>query len=249
VSAHQRGWARLYARTHGLCERLPLRGGRAAASGDARCPPSHGRVVRFGGFKTVFHLAYDRMRFTSEDPLSTHTRGGTRLARILSALLLVLASGIVGCEIAGPRPDAKPANKDPYLLLRLSERKVYVMDGNTEQPLEGGYPVAIGQPRWPTPTGHYQVTEMVENPDFLVFDFNNPKARDRGRVPPGPNSPLGLRWIAFGEAYGWALGFHGTTKTQFLGQAVSHGCVRMANPDIVKVYDKIKVGTPVIVEQ
>jgi hypothetical protein len=248
VSAHQRGWARLYARTLGLCERLPLRGGRAAASGDARCPPSHGRVVRFGGFKTVFHLAYDRMRFTSEDPLSTHTRRGTRLVRILSALLLVLASGIVGCEIAGPRPDAKPANKDPYLLLRLSERKVYVMDGNTEQPLEG-YPVAIGQPRWPTPTGHYQVTEMVENPDFLVFDFNNPKARDRGRVPPGPNSPLGLRWIAFGEAYGWALGFHGTTKTQFLGQAVSHGCVRMANPDIVKVYDKIKVGTPVVVEQ
>jgi len=122
------------------------------------------------------------------------------------------------------------------------------VDGNTDQPIEG-YPVAIGQPRWPTPVGHYQVTEMVVNPDFIVFDFNNPNGRDRGHIPSGPNGPLGQRWIAFGQAYGWALGFHGTAKTQFLGQAVSHGCVRMANPDIVKVYDRVKVGTPVIVEQ
>jgi len=204
--------------------------------------------VRFECLKAVFDLAYDSMLFAPEDSThSTRTRRGAMLAPILSAVLVVLASGLVGCELAGPRPETKPVNKEPYLLLRLSERKVYVMDPNTAQPIEG-YPVAIGQPRWPTPTGHFQVSEMVENPDFLVFDFNNPNARNRGRVPPGPNSPLGLRWIAFSEAYGWAVGFHGTAKTQFLGQAVSHGCVRMANPDVVKMYDKIKVGTPVVVE-
>jgi hypothetical protein len=246
VSAHHGGWARLYATTIGLCERSALRGERGASAAHDACCYTR-RVVRFGSFKTLFDLAYTGMRYSFQAPLSTLT-GGNRFARVLPALLLMLVSGIVGCDMAGPRPDAKPANKDPYLKLRLSERKVYLVDGNTDQPIEG-YPVAIGQPRWPTPTGHYQVTEMVENPDFVVFDFNNPKGRDRGRIPPGPNGPLGMRWIAFGEAYGWALGFHGTTKTQFLGQAVSHGCVRMANPDIVKVYDKIKVGTPVIVEQ
>jgi lipoprotein-anchoring transpeptidase ErfK/SrfK len=187
------------------------------------------------------------MLYTSEAPLPTGTNRGIRLARMLPALL-VLVSGIVGCDMAGPRPEATPVTRDPYLKLRLGERKVYLMDGNTDQPIEG-YPVAIGQPRWPTPTGHYQVTEMMVNPDFVVFDFNNPNGKDRGRIPPGPNGPLGQRWIAFGQAYGWALGFHGTAKIQFLGQAVSHGCVRMANPDIVKVYDRVKVGTPVIVEQ
>jgi L,D-transpeptidase catalytic domain len=238
VSAHQRVRG-LYVRTIVRCERLPLRGERGA-SGDTRA------LCDFGSFKTVFDLAYNRMRYRSQGLLSTLTCG-TRFARLLPAVL-ILVSGIVGCDMAGPRLDAKPANKEPYLKLRLSERKVYLIDGNTDQPIEG-YPVAIGQPRWPTPTGHYQVTEMVENPDFIVFDFNNPNKRDRGHIPPGPNGPLGQRWIAFGEAYGWALGFHGTAKTQFLGQAVSHGCVRMANPDIVKVYDRIKLGTPVIVEQ
>jgi lipoprotein-anchoring transpeptidase ErfK/SrfK len=43
------------------------------------------------------------------------------------------------------------------------------------------------------------------------------------------------------------VGFHGTAKEQALGHAVSHGCVRMRNDDVVKVYEKVKLGTPVIV--
>ena len=120
-------------------------------------------------------------------------------------------------------------------MLRLNERRLYVVENDVKQPPEG-YPVAIGRPKWPTPTGRFQINEMVENPDFLAFDFNNPKKPDRGRVPPGPNNPLGLRWIGFASAHGWQVGFHGTAKTSVLGQAVSHGCVRMSNPDIVEVY-------------
>ena len=81
-----------------------------------------------------------------------------------------------------------------------------------------------------------------------MFDFNNTKARDHGRVPPGPNNPLGLRWIGFASAHGWQVGFHGTAKTSVLGQAVSHGCVRMSNPDIVEVYNRVRIGTEVVVE-
>jgi len=147
----------------------------------------------------------------------------------------------------GPSPAQPPASKEPYLLLRLSERKLYVKDDSVLPPTEG-FPVAIGRTQWPTPTGKFQVNEMVENPDFVVFDFNNTNSRDRGRIPPGINNPLGLRWIGFAYDHGWAIGFHGTTKTDVLGQAVSHGCVRMANPDIVKVYARIKLGTPVVVE-
>ncbi len=148
----------------------------------------------------------------------------------------------------GPSPAAAPVSKEPYLLLKLSERKVYVVDDPARQPA-GGFPVAIGRPQYPTPTGKFQVNEMIVNPDFVVFDFNNPgKSRDRGRIPPGINNPLGLRWIGFAFDHGWAIGFHGTAKTEVLGQAVSHGCVRMSNPDIVTMYDRIKLGTTVVVE-
>ena len=189
------------------------------------------------------------MRATSErSPLSTHPHGDPCRRHTLSALSLALvASGIVGCATVGLRPASTAASKEPYLVLRLGERRLYLKDDDVVPPHEG-FPVAIGKPQYPTPTGRFQVVEMVKDPDFLVFDFNNPSGRDRGRIPPGPRNPLGQRWIAFAEAHGWAVGFHGTSKTELLGQAVSHGCVRMANPDIVRVYDRIKVGTPVVVE-
>jgi len=173
-------------------------------------------------------------------------------AIVVGAVLLVSA---VGCGLFGhlqPRPPPAPSPQptptpEAYLLLRLNERRVYVVENEVKQPPEG-YLVAIGQPKWPTPTGRFQVAEMIENPDFLVFDFNNPKSRDRGHVPPGPNNPLGLRWIGFAVAHGWQVGFHGTAKTSVLGQAVSHGCVRMSNSDIVELYKHVKLGTDVVVE-
>jgi L,D-transpeptidase ErfK/SrfK len=225
-----RSAALLYAKSSAFCEQ-PLDGReRQAAS------------------KTISILVKGRMRSAPERSLlSTRPRRGAWHGRTLPALMLALASAIAGCATSGPRPAATVASKEPYLLLRLSERRLYVKDDDVVPPHEG-FPVAIGKPQYPTPTGRFQVVELVKDPDFLVFDFSNPSRRDRGRIPPGPNNPLGLRWIAFTEAHGWAVGFHGTKGTHVLGQAVSHGCVRMSNPDIVRVYDRIKLGTPVIVE-
>src|SRR5215468_8947667 len=132
------------------------------------------------------------MRSAPEGSLpSMHVCRGASLGRALPALVMALASGLAGCAMTGPSPSAAPAPKEPYLLLKLNERRLYVKDDSV-LPSTQGFPVAIGRPQWPTPTGHFQVLEMVENPDFLVFDFNNTKARDRGRIPPGINNPLGL---------------------------------------------------------
>ena len=188
-------------------------------------------------------LAYDRMPFDSPGPRA-HGQRRVSAARGLVALLLAF---VAGCGVAAPRPEPKSASKEPYLLLRLNERRLYVMYNGVKQPPQG-YPVAIGRPQFPTPTGRFQVNELVKNPDFLAFDFNNPKGGDRGRVPPGPHNPLGLRWIGFASAHGWQVGFHGTANTSALGQAVSHGCVRMSNPDVVDLYNRVKLGTEVVVE-
>lgn len=91
------------------------------------------------------------------------------------------------------------------------------------------------------------MNELVENPDFLRFEWTDPSPI-HGRIPPEPQNPLGLRWVGFASAHGWTIGFRGTPKPGLLGQTVSHGCVRMRNSDVVRVYDLVEIGTRVIVE-
>lgn len=164
---------------------------------------------------------------------------------------VVLVTGAVGCSLfespAPPPPQVveDPGPGYPHLVLKLGERRVYLVEDKDKPP--ESFPVAIGKHPYLTPTGKFRINEMVENPDWVVFDWKDPKKK-LGRIPPGPKNPLGLRWIGFASAHGWEIGFHGTPKPELLGQAVSHGCVRMKNEDVVKVYSKVSIGTTVIVE-
>jgi lipoprotein-anchoring transpeptidase ErfK/SrfK len=168
--------------------------------------------------------------------------------RVSAALVMALVLGVVGCAPSRPKPtevvDHGPGY--PHLRLNLGERRVYLVEA-ADKPGES-FPVAIGRKPWETPVGTFRINQMIKDPDWLVVDFKNPEKPSKVRVPPGPNNPLGLRWIAFASAHGWEVGFHGTTKEHLLGQAVSHGCVRMKNKDVVKVFDKVQLGTTVIVE-
>jgi lipoprotein-anchoring transpeptidase ErfK/SrfK len=171
---------------------------------------------------------------------------GRATATSIAVVLLSVAVGCAPAHVPPPEPVAKvPEQVFPHLVLKLGERKVYLIE-KAGTPGEA-FPVAVGRHPWPTPVGKFEIFDMVENPDFIVFDWNNPEKMHR-RIPPGPNNPLGLRWIGFANAYGWEIGFHGTTKPELLGQAVSHGCVRMKNADVVKLFAKVKIGTPVTVE-
>ncbi|MEB3118669.1 MAG: L,D-transpeptidase, partial [Limnothrix sp.] len=61
-------------------------------------------------------------------------------------------------------------------------------------------------------------------------------------------NPLGVRWIGFWTNGDNSIGFHGTPNPELIGQAVSHGCVRMRNEDIVDLFDRVTEGMPVRVE-
>ena len=124
------------------------------------------------------------------------------------------------------------------LVLKLNERKVYAYQDNRLLVI---YRVAIGKKGWETPEGEFEITQMVENPKW-----ENPW---NGKISaPGPNSPLGERWIGFwndGKDY---VGFHGTPGEHLIGQAVSHGCVRMRNADVKALFELVDEGIPVIVQ-
>jgi lipoprotein-anchoring transpeptidase ErfK/SrfK len=125
-----------------------------------------------------------------------------------------------------------------HLVLKRSMRKLYVYKGDIVQ---ASYPVAIGKPGLETPIGKFKVIEMLKNPDWT-----HPQTGKL--VLPGPNNPLGERWIAFWNVGREYIGFHGTPDRASVGKAVSHGCVRMYNEHVLELYEIVKLGTPVVVE-
>jgi L,D-transpeptidase ErfK/SrfK len=150
--------------------------------------------------------------------------------------------------------DARPAAPTPrlvYLRLDLSDRRVYVV--RADAPAGGAavvdaYPVAIGKPGYETPTGRFVVTEKILDPEFTLYDDWDQPSQVVRRFDPGPDNPLGVRWIGFASVEGLGIGFHGTPRPELLGQAVSHGCVRMHNRDVIRLYDQVAIGTTVVVE-
>jgi lipoprotein-anchoring transpeptidase ErfK/SrfK len=127
----------------------------------------------------------------------------------------------------------------PTLVVDLSDRRVYVYQGKQ---VKVSYPLAIGQEGWETPVGSFQVMEMQRDPKWL-----HPITKEV--VLPGPDNPLGKRWIGFWSDGKTHLGFHGTNQEYLIGQAVSHGCLRMRNQDVIALYDQVSMGTPVIVRK
>jgi lipoprotein-anchoring transpeptidase ErfK/SrfK len=132
-------------------------------------------------------------------------------------------------------PEKKPST---YLVVKLSQRRVYVY---RDKQVRASYPIAIGKAGWETPMGKYQVINKEVNPIFKSFKT--------GRViRPGPDNPLGVRWIGIWSDGKSQLGFHGTNQPELIGQAVSHGCIRMHNKDVVALFEQIEIGTSVMVK-
>jgi lipoprotein-anchoring transpeptidase ErfK/SrfK len=123
------------------------------------------------------------------------------------------------------------------LVVDLSDRQVYLYKQGKMQAM---YAIGVGQPGWETPVGRFQVTHMEVNPTW-----QHPITRQA--IPPGPDNPLGSRWIGFWNTGEYEIGFHGTNQPETVGGAVSHGCLRMYDADIKKLYPEIKLGTVVVV--
>lgn len=96
------------------------------------------------------------------------------------------------------------------------------------------YPVAVGKPSTPTPVGNYTVIQKEVNPTWYP-------PRRKMIVPSGPSNPLGYRWMGFAADYG----IHGTNAPAYIGDAVSNGCIRLAEPNVEAVYEQVTDGTPV----
>jgi L,D-transpeptidase ErfK/SrfK len=171
---------------------------------------------------------------------------------LLAAVLLAVAAS--GCAVKAPAPPppepiaAAPEPPKVRLLLKLRERRIYMVHADPATPIES-FPIAVGKPGTETPTGSFHVEELVVDPDFTKYDRTVDPPRIVKRIPPGAkNNPLGKRWIGITHGPTWTLGIHGTPQPELLGKAVSGGCIRMRNEDVVRIYERVELGTPVVVE-
>ncbi|WP_179198091.1 L,D-transpeptidase [Nostoc sp. T09] len=125
------------------------------------------------------------------------------------------------------------------VVVDLSDRRAYVYRSDV---VIASYPVAVGKKGWETPTGTFQVMHKQHDPIWRHPITNKVFA-------PGTDSPLGDRWIGFWSDGHNEIGFHGTPDTNVMGSAISHGCLRMRNPDVRLLYKQVIVGTTVIVRE
>lgn len=137
---------------------------------------------------------------------------------------------------------AEVAEKYPtYLTLDRSNFQLKLWN---DLELAKTYTVAVGQVGLETPAGTYSLQSKQVDPVWTVP--NSDWAGDMaGEVVPGgvPENPLKARWMGIFDG----AGIHGTDDTASLGSAASHGCVRMAVPDVIDLYDRVDVGTPIYI--
>jgi lipoprotein-anchoring transpeptidase ErfK/SrfK len=133
---------------------------------------------------------------------------------------------------------------DRYPVVLVADRYNFKLRLYTHLQLQKEYTVAVGALGFDTPAGLYHIQNKAVDPAWHVP--NSDWAGDlAGTVVPGgtAENPLKARWLGIFDG----AGIHGTDQTYSLGSAASHGCIRMAIPDVIELYDQVPVGAPIYI--
>jgi len=113
------------------------------------------------------------------------------------------------------------------VLVSIPDRKLAVIeDGN----VIATFPVAVGAAASPSPTGDFQIVNRVSNPTYY---------RPGTVIPSGKDNPVGTRWVGLSQK---GYGIHGTNAPGSVGHAASHGCIRLRNRDVERLFAMVRTG-------
>lgn len=108
------------------------------------------------------------------------------------------------------------------------------------------FPTTVGSKYQPSPTGEFHIASIAFDPWFhwqpALFD-EVPDTEEDERLKPGPNSPVGVVWMALSKDN---YGIHGTGEPATIGYSSSHGCVRLTNWDARFLAERVREGVPVV---
>lgn len=129
------------------------------------------------------------------------------------------------------------------IIVSTSERRMYYVLGNGQAVRYG---IGVGRPGF-TWGGTQTITMKREWPDWRPPSQMLKRRPDLPRyMPGGPDNPLGARALYLGSTL---YRIHGSNEPETIGQAVSSGCIRMLNDDVIDLYERARVGTRVIVQR
>lgn len=145
------------------------------------------------------------------------------------ALMPLLICAIADHSFAFQSHSAKTAaaRRPSVVIVSIPDRKLAVI---TNGKIRRVFPVSVGAAASPSPTGTFQITTRIPNPTYY-----HPGVV----IPAGLNNPLGPRWIGLNKK---SFGIHGTNSPHSIGEAASHGCIRLRNSDVVALDSMLAVG-------
>jgi lipoprotein-anchoring transpeptidase ErfK/SrfK len=162
------------------------------------------------------------------------------------------AANDIGDQPEAQKNETKEKNKEmgttevtaPSVAVKI-DTKTNMLEVHQGDKLIAAYPVTIGSAKNASPVGEWKVSRITKMPTFRWDKEMLQHGQRSGNfhlLPPGPNNPVGVMWIALNKK---GIGIHGTNDPDSIGRAASHGCVRLANWDIVRLATKIKSGDAV----
>ncbi len=164
----------------------------------------------------------------------------SRLLIAAAAMMMVDASPTLARESV---PFVSKQYAPGTIVIRTSERRLYLVGENGKATR---YKIAVGKPKslW---YGTKQVGKKDVEPAWMAPPSLRRDPTAPAVVIPGgaPNNPMGARAIGIGPELEY--GIHGTNRPESIGTAASAGCFRMLNEDIIDLYEKVDIGTPIVV--
>ena len=139
------------------------------------------------------------------------------------AMALTFAQPLVAAE----SPRSTDASTTRRVIVSIPDRKLALVENGR---IVSVYPVAVGAPISPSPVGIFSIINRVSNPTY----YKTGKV-----VGPGTTNPVGTRWIGLSVK---GYGIHGTDAPASIGHAKSHGCIRLRNHDIERLFERVRAG-------
>jgi lipoprotein-anchoring transpeptidase ErfK/SrfK len=224
----------------------------AATPGSRIALPLRTSPNRVAAAVAVLAKAYDRapvaakvIGATAKGPQFTAARPGRAVDT--SAMQEALARGLADGSRAPVQlvTQSVPAKRTvehfgPAIVVNRAAHTLKLYDGKR---LVRTLSVAVGQAIYPTPSGVFRIKDKQMNPWWYPPTYDS-WAKGLKPVPPGPGNPLGTRWMGLTAP---GVGIHGTDADTSIGYSLSHGCVRMHVPDAEWLFERVHVGTPVVI--